>query len=139
MEKVRVDRWLWSVRIFKSRTLATKACKKKKVHIDGNPVKPSYLVTKGEKLFVKKNGFDLQFLVKELINKRVSAPKAAPCYDNITPEEELNKYKNWYIGKGKPEIREKGIGRPTKKERREIEEFKEEQYFYDMWDDEDEY
>lgn len=128
MEKVRVDKWLWSVRIFKTRSIATNACKSGKVKIDEKNVKPSYLLKAGETVLVKKEGFNLTFLVKELINKRVSATLAAPCYENLTPEEELNKFKDWYIGKAAAEVREKGQGRPTKRERREIDDFKEEQF-----------
>lgn len=124
MEKVRIDKWLWSVRIFKSRSQATDACKSGKVKIGENNVKPSYMVTREEVVYVKKDGFNLTFEVVDLINKRVSATLAQPCYKNLTSEEELNKYKDWYVGKAQPERREKGAGRPTKRERREIDEFK---------------
>lgn len=124
MEKVRVDRWLWSVRIFKSRSLATDACKTRKVKIDDKPIKPSYLIKKGEVLQVQKEGFNLIIEVVDLINKRVSASLAEPCYNNMTSQEELNKYKDWFIGKAAPERRERGAGRPTKRERREIDGFK---------------
>ncbi len=80
-----------------------------------------------------KEGFNLTFEVVALINKRVSATLAQPCYKNLTPEDELNKYKDWFVGKGAPEKREKGAGRPTKRERREIDEFKDD---YMVWDDE---
>ncbi len=126
MDKVRVDKWLWSVRIFKSRTLATDACKSGKVKIDGHSLKPSYLVQRGELLEVKKNGFDLQFKVIDLIQKRVSAPLAQVCYEDLTSAEEMNKYQSWFVGKGATERREKGAGRPTKKERRLIDGFKSE-------------
>lgn len=124
LKKVRIDKWLWSVRIFKSRTIATSACKSGKVKIDGESVKPSYLVTRGEELEVRKNGFNLQFRVVDLIQKRVGAPIAQKCYEDLTPEEELQKYNDWFVGKASPERRAKGAGRPTKKERREIEQFK---------------
>jgi len=125
MEKVRIDKWLWSVRIFKSRTIATDACKSGKVRIDGEPVKPSYLLSENEELTVKKDGFNFEFRATKLIEKRVGAPIAITCYENLTPEEELNKYKSWFLNaKATTEKREKGAGRPTKKERREIDEFK---------------
>ena len=123
-KKVRIDKWLWSVRIFKSRSIATDACKSGKVKIGEKSVKPSYLVSVGDLLHVRKEGFNLQFKVVSLLEKRVSAVLAAPCYENLTPDDELNKYKDWYVGKGKPEIRERGSGRPTKKERRTMEDFK---------------
>ena len=124
LKKVRIDKWLWSVRIFKSRTMASDACRSGKVKIGDNAVKPSYMVSRGELVKVKKDGFNLEFKVVDLIQKRVSAELARPCYENLTPEEELNKYKDWYIGKGAPERRVKGAGRPTKRERREIDKFK---------------
>lgn len=126
MDKVRVDKWLWSVRIFKSRTLATDACKSGKVKLGDNSLKPSYLIQRGDQLEVKKNGFNLQFKVIDLIQKRVSAPLAQVCYEDLTPAEEMNKYQNWFVGKGASEKRERGTGRPTKKERRLIDGFKSE-------------
>jgi ribosome-associated heat shock protein Hsp15 len=129
VEKVRVDRWLWSVRIFKSRSIATDACKNRKIKIDDKPVKASYLLKGDELLQVQKEGFNLKIQVVELINKRVSAALAEPCYNNMTPLEELNKYKDWFIGKAVPEKRERGAGRPTKRERRELDGFKDETFF----------
>jgi len=123
-KKGRIDKWLWSVRIFKSRTQANKACKSGKVKLEGEKVKPSQSIEVGEVLEVKKNGFDYIFKVDKIIQKRVGAPIAQECYENLTSEDELNKYKDWYIGKGQTERREKGAGRPTKKERRELEAFK---------------
>ena len=124
LKKVRVDKWLWSVRIFKSRSMATDACKSGKVKLDDKNLKPSFLLHRGEILHVKKNGFNMVYKVVDLLEKRVSATLAQPCYENLTPEDELNKYNDWYIGKAKAEIREKGAGRPTKKERRLIDRFK---------------
>ncbi len=124
MNKVRVDKWLWSVRIFKSRTLATDVCKSGKVKIGEKPVKASYMLSVGETLLVRKEGFDMVFKVVKLIDKRVSATLAEPCYENLTSEDEMNKYKDWYVGKGIAERRERGAGRPTKKERRNIDRFK---------------
>lgn len=128
MEKVRIDKWLWAVRIFKSRTLATDACKSGKVKINDQPVKASYLVQREEIVGVRKEGFDLIFKVVELLQKRVGAPIAVTCYENLTPEEELHKYKDWYVGKGSSERRARGAGRPTKRERRDIDRFKDERF-----------
>lgn len=130
--KVRIDKWLWSVRLFKSRSMATDACKAGKVKIKDSNVKPSYLVTSGEEIEVKKNGFNLTFKVLQIIEKRVSATLAAPCFEDLTPLEEINKYKEWFVGKAGAEFRQRGEGRPTKKERREIDDFK------DMYLDDDE-
>ena len=123
-EKVRIDKWLWSIRIFKSRTIATDECKKGHVRIGEDIAKPSSLVEVGQMVYARKEGYHLELKVLKLIGKRVSAQLAQECYENLTPEEELNKFNSWYIGKGRPEIRERGTGRPTKRERREIEDFK---------------
>jgi len=135
MDKVRVDKWLWSVRIFKSRTVATGACKAGKVKINNMTVKPSYQVQRDEVVQVRKNGFDFQFKVVDLLRKRVGAKLAINYYEDLTPPEELNKYKNWFVGKAAAETREKGAGRPTKKDRRAIEQFKEDWFDFDDWDD----
>ncbi len=88
-----------------------------------------------ETLHVYKEGFNLVIEVVKLINKRVSATLAEPCYNNMTPEDELNKYKNWFIGKAAPERREKGAGRPTKRERRDLDGFKNESFHIEEEDD----
>ena len=129
LQKVRIDKWLWSVRIFKSRTLATDACKSGKIKIGEKTIKASYLVQREEEISVFKGGFYLKFKAIDLIQKRVSAPLAQACYENLTTEEEMNKYKDWFVGKGASERKEKGAGRPTKKERREIDDFKGDIYF----------
>ncbi len=137
LQKVRVDRWLWTVRVFKSRSLSTKMCKSGKVKLGERTLKPSHLVVVGDELYVHKNGFNLHFKVDGLLKSRVSAILAAECYTDLTPADELNKYKNWFVGKGSAERREKGSGRPTKKERRTIDEFKDEQWweFIDVEED----
>lgn len=124
-DKVRIDKYLWSIRIFKSRTLATDACKEGKVKLHDENAKPSTMVTVGDIIDVVKDGFKLKYKVVQLIEKRVSPILAKPCYEDLTPEDEINKYKSWFIGKGGPERRERGAGRPTKRDRREIDEFKE--------------
>ena len=126
MEKVRIDKWLWAVRIFKSRTLSADIIKKGRVRINQEPAKPSSNVTVGDRVQVVKQGFNLELEVVKLLNKRVGAPVAITCYVDHTPPEEMSKYKDWYVGKSGGEFREKGSGRPTKRERREIENFKEE-------------
>ena len=124
MKKIRIDKWLWSVRVFKSRTLATNACKSGQVKIEEVPVKASAAVEVGQKVQVRKNGFDLEFKVIKLIEKRVGASLAVECYEDLTPASELNKFRSWFVGKGQAEMRERGAGRPTKKERRELDEYK---------------
>lgn len=125
MTKVRIDKWLWSVRIFKSRTQATDACKSGKVRVNETTVKPSFPVEEGMHLYVKKNGFNMEYKILKLLKNRVGAAIAVECYENLTPPDELNKFKNWYIGKAAAEKREKGTGRPTKRERRKLDDYKE--------------
>lgn len=133
MNKVRIDKWLWSIRIFKSRTLSTDACKTSKVKLGENIAKPSTLIAIGDTVSVKKDGFIFQFEVIQLLEKRVGAPIAVTCYKDVTTEEERNKYNAWFLNATpSAEKREKGAGRPTKKERREIEEYKDVRY---DWDD----
>jgi ribosome-associated heat shock protein Hsp15 len=135
-DKVRIDKWLWSVRIFKTRTLATTAVRSGKVKVNEKIVKASYLLQAGETVVVGKNGFNFVFKVVELIQKRVGAAIAQTCYVDRTSPDELNKYNDWFIGKRGVEAREKGAGRPTKKERREIDDFKGGQlYDWDDWDE----
>ncbi len=134
MNKVRIDKWLWSVRIFKSRTLATDACKGGKVKVEATSVKPSHQIALGDIVTVKKDGFNFQFKAIQLIEKRVGAPIAVTCYEDVTPPEERTKYLEWFQNAAQSsEKRDKGIGRPTKKERREIDSFKD---GYD-WEDDD--
>lgn len=122
--KMRVDKWLWCVRIFKSRSIANDAVKNNKVFVNDELVKPAHNVTIGDQLIVKKGGYNLLFEVTGLLKSRAGAPIAQECYIDRTPEEEKNKFSDWYIGKGQSEFREKGLGRPTKKDRRNLESFK---------------
>lgn len=125
VQKCRIDKWLWSVRIYKSRTLATDACKGGKVKIKGESVKASHMIAVCDEITVKKEGFNFVFRAVQLIEKRVGAPIAATCYEDVTPAEERNKYAAWFQnGAPTAEKRERGAGRPTKKERREMDEFK---------------
>lgn len=123
-QKVRVDKWLWSIRVFKTRTLATTACKKGHVTMGEQILKPSFLLVEGDIVTAKKEGFNRVYKVINPIAKRVGAKIAVDCYEELTPKEELQKYESWFLaGKGN-EYRSKGEGRPTKKERREIDDFK---------------
>ncbi|HNR09017.1 MAG TPA: S4 domain-containing protein [Saprospiraceae bacterium] len=124
MDQVRADKWLWSIRLFKTRTVAADACKEGRVYRGEQALKASSEIKAGDLLRVHKDGFRLMIRVKDLLEKRVSAQLAREYYENLTPEEELNKYKSWFIGKASAEVREKGAGRPTKKERREIDGYK---------------
>ncbi len=139
MQKVRVDKWLWSIRIYKTRTIATKACKAGNVKSkNGKILKPSSDISVGDVITVKKNGINFTLEVTKLISKRVAFVLAKECYKDLTPPEELKKYESWFISSHGTEFRDKGKGRPTKKERREIEGFKQDipDFFeLDEWED----
>lgn len=125
LTKVRVDKYLWSIRIFKSRSLATEACRAGHIFIDKLSVKPAHLIHGGENIIVRKSGFNFQIKVIQLIEKRVSADLAKLCYQDMTPPEELHKYEAWFaVSRAQLEFRPRGDGRPTKKERRDIDRFK---------------
>jgi len=121
IQKIRIDKWLWSVRIFKTRSLASEACTAGKIKIDGENMKAAYLLKIGQTVHVNKQGDKSIFKVVKLIEKRVSAPLAAECYEDLTPPEEKNKL---HFPATFYEVRDRGIGRPTKKDRREIDKFK---------------
>jgi ribosome-associated heat shock protein Hsp15 len=130
--KTRLDKWLWAVRIFKTRTLAANLIKQGRVKVNKGNVKPSSMIAIGDLLEVKKGEFLLSFKVENIIEKRVGAPIAQTCYSDLTPQEEYDKFKNWAL-QGVLEYREKGTGRPTKKERRDIDDLKDR--VYDFWED----
>ena len=135
MSEVRIDKWLWATRVFKTRTIATDACKLGRVTIDGMNVKPSRVVKVGEKISVKKPPITFTFEVLALLNNRVGA-KLVPNYlKNITTPDQYELLEMARIGGFVK--RQKGLGRPTKKDGREMKEFTEEAYFgFDDWDDE---
>jgi len=120
-ESVRIDKWLWAVRIFKTRSKATEACRKGRVEIDELPVKPSREVRVGDALKVKIAPITRTFKVLGTIEKRVSAKLVPDFMEDITPPEELEMLK---VQKEMNLLnRQKGTGRPTKKERRDLDDF----------------
>lgn len=117
-KEVRIDKWLWAVRIFKTRSKATDACKKGRVLIEDVQVKPSRTVKKGDRITVRRPPVVYEYEVKELTGNRLPAKLADNFAGNLTPQEELDKLK---IKKhAQFARRDPGSGRPTKKERRII-------------------
>ncbi len=119
---VRVDKWLWAVRIFKTRSKATLACRNGKVKVEDQEAKPSAEVKPGNRVKVSKDHLNLEFKVLQLLEKRVGAKVVSDYMEDITPEEEYHKHE--IARDSNFEYRERGIGRPTKKQRREIEKLK---------------
>lgn len=122
MEGIRIDKYLWSVRVFKTRSLATDACRKGKVKIGELTVKPSHEVKADEIITIALQVFTKTIKVKALLKSRVSASLVSEYMEDLTPQEEYDKLKSRH--ETNHEFRPRGIGRPTKKERRLIEKLK---------------
>ena len=122
-EKLRLDKYLWAIRLFKTRSLASAACESGKIKFDGSPAKASKNVTIGDEYEVKTEAKRWRIKVTGLLEKRVAAVVAIKNYIDITPEEEIQRLQyqaaSFHTGK-----RQSKIGRPTKKERRDLEDFK---------------
>ncbi len=123
METVRIDKWLWAVRVFKTRTIAAEACKKGRVYVDNNSVKPARMVKIGDVVQVKKPPVTYSFKVIDISQKRMGAKLVPNFMENVTPPEEyeileMNKLSGFVD-------RQRGTGRPTKKDRRNLEQFTE--------------
>ena len=124
MEEARVDKWLWAVRIFKTRSIATDACKKGRVAVGGTVVKPSRMIHVGDIISVRKPPIEYSFRVIQLLGSRVGAKRVEEFMQNVTPREqyellELQRVSGFVD-------RAKGLGRPTKKDRRDLDQFAEE-------------
>lgn len=122
VQKVRIDKWLWAVRLYKTRTMAADACKGGKVKINGDNVKPSRDVSCGEEVHVSVGIIVKIIRVDNLSGNRMAAALVKDFYTDLTPPEEYEKEKIHRIAKS--ELRPLGLGRPTKKERRDIDRWK---------------
>lgn len=121
---IRIDKWLWAARIFKTRTLAGEACRGGKIKIDEQAVKPSRDLKENEVISIKLDQLTKTIQVKSLIKNRVSAKQVVDVYEDLTPTGEYERLQ--LMREFNYERRERGIGRPTKKERRLIEVLKKE-------------
>ena len=138
MNEVRIDKWLWAMRIFKTRTVATEACKKGRVLMGGVAVKPSRTIKEGDIISVRKPPVTYSFRVKALTQNRLGAKLVPDYMENITPKSELDLLDvvriSGFID------RRKGLGRPTKREGRDLAEFTEsisDGWDFDFLDDDD--
>jgi len=124
LEKLRIDKYLWAIRIFKTRSLATEACKAGKVKLNGQNTKPSALVKIGETYQIQKGIEKKVIKVIDLLERRADAKTVAAYYEDLTPVEETYGYKSTFHA---PVLRrDRGTGRPTKRDRREIDELRDE-------------
>ncbi|MCQ8773994.1 RNA-binding S4 domain-containing protein [Streptomyces telluris] len=112
---VRVDSWIWSVRLTKTRSAAGAACRAGHVRVNGERAKPAQTVRPGDEVRVRLDGRERIVVVSRLISKRVGAPVAAECYVDNTPPEPPREHV------AATAVRDRGTGRPTKRDRRELE------------------
>lgn len=135
-EEVRIDKYLWSIRAFKTRSEAAEACKSGKVTINGQEAKSSRGVKPHDRIMVRKGPVRYEYLVIALIDKRQGAALVPNYATNITPQSELDKLlapKEVVFAQ-----RDRGAGRPTKKERRDIDALSGTLFGYEEEDEEDE-
>ena len=140
-EIARIDKWLWAARIFKTRSIAADACKNGRVTIGGVNVKPSHTVKAGEVVSVRKPPVTYSFKILKTIEQRVGAKLLPEIYENVTPPDQYELLEMSRISGFVNRAR--GMGRPTKKDRRALDEFVgpslEGSFFDDDWDlDDDE-
>ena len=127
--EARIDKWLWAARVYKTRTLASDACKNGRITINGALAKPSRTVKVGDQVGVKKSPITYTFRVLQAIEKRVGAKLLPEVFENITPPEqyellEMNRISGFID-------RARGTGRPTKKDRRALDDFADTPIFLD--------
>jgi len=121
-ESLRIDKWLWEVRLFKSRSLATDACKAGKVKMDGSNIKASKEIKEGDVITVSLNPLFKTVKVKQFPKSRVNAKLVPDFMEDLTLPSEYDRVK--LINDTNNEYRDRGIGRPTKKQRRVIDQLK---------------
>lgn len=139
MDEARIDKWLWAARIFKTRTIAAEACKKGRISINGAQAKPARMIKAGDTIQVRKPPVTYSFKVLQAIEKRVGAKLVPEVMENVTtPDQyellEMNRISGFID-------RARGTGRPTKKDRRDLDDFFTPEYLDDLefdFDDEDE-
>lgn len=122
-EKLRIDKYLWAIRAFKTRSISTEACKAGRVKMTGQNLKPSHIVKVGEEYTVQKGPDKKIIKVTGLLERRVDAKTAVTFYQDLTPVEDTPAYKSMFHT---PNLsRDRGAGRPTKRDRREIDDLQE--------------
>jgi ribosome-associated heat shock protein Hsp15 len=122
MEKVRVDKWMWAVRLYKTRGIAADACDKERVKINDQSVKASRNLKAGEILVLHRGPWHQSIKVLALAEKRMSAALAKDFYEDVTPEDQIERLRLHRAAIASWNIKD-GAGRPTKKDRRDIDEF----------------
>ncbi|MBP5523180.1 MAG: RNA-binding S4 domain-containing protein [Bacteroidaceae bacterium] len=140
MMEARLDKWLWAARIFKTRSIAADACKNGRISIKGVKQKASKMIKEGDVIEVRKPPITYSFKVLKAIQNRVGAKLVPEVLENVTTAEQLELLEmhriSGFVG------RARGLGRPTKKDRRELDEFVHPEFYgdfdFDFLDDDDE-
>ena len=133
MNEVRIDKWMWAVRIFKTRTIAADACKKNRISVNNVSVKPARMIRIGDVVSIRKPPITYSFRVLGLSENRMAAKSVPQFLENITPPEqyeilEMNKVSGFVN-------RAKGLGRPTKKDRRDLNDFTDGDFYVPDFDE----
>ena len=117
---MRIDKWLWCIRAYRTRSKSAAACKAAHVRLNGHLVKPASAIRVGDEVVLEYPRLNRTLKVVGLLPKRVGAPKAILYYEDLTPESEYDKLKKQTLAQSII-VRDKGTGRPTKKQRRDLE------------------
>lgn len=134
--EVRIDKWLWAVRLFKTRSIAIEACKKGRITIKGVTIKPSRMIKIGDVIEVRRAPITYSFEVLSLTERRMGAKLVPEFMRDVTAPSQLEILE---ISKMSGFVdRARGTGRPTKKDRRELDQFTDDYSFFDDWDFDDE-
>jgi ribosome-associated heat shock protein Hsp15 len=120
-EKIRIDKWLWAVRLCKTRTQAATLCNEGKVTLNGQQAKASKIIREGDKISIRKGAFTFEYKVLKEVHHRLPAREVINYCSDITPPEVIEKYKTHLLTL--KTYRQWGSGRPSKKDRRDLENF----------------
>lgn len=134
MAEIRIDKWLWAVRLFKTRSLAAEACKKGKIIVQNRPVKPSKIIAIGDIIQIRRNPIVYSFEVLNVSQNRMGAKLVPQFMAHVTTPDQLALLE--LLKLEEKNNRSKGLGRPTKKERRDLDEFVDDNPFFmtEEWD-----
>lgn len=128
-DKTRIDKYLWAIRVFKTRSIATDACKAGKIKLDQNSIKPSHIVKIGDIYHIQKDQRKIIIKVIDILDKRLDAKSVAIYFEDLSVKDDTPRFQSVFTS---PVLqRARGTGRPTKKERREIDEIQQ------SWEDDD--
>ncbi len=119
--RMRIDKWLWAIRQYKTRSLATEACEKGRIIINDISVKPSRLIKEGDDIYIKRTGLTRHIKVLKISMNRLSAKVVPEYYTDLTPQADIDAYKARLTRI--TIYRDPGTGRPTKQERRALDDF----------------